>query len=90
MVPAAGRAEVMEELHTGHPGISRMKSLARSFVWWPGIDSDLEGKVKSVNHVKQTVKPHQTFHFIDGFGQNALGHDCTLIMLDHSWKKYSL
>ena len=32
VVPAAGRARVMEELHTGHPGISRMKSLTQSFV----------------------------------------------------------
>ena len=28
VVPAVGRARVMEELHSGHPGISRMKSLA--------------------------------------------------------------
>ena len=36
----------MEELHMGHPGVCRMKSLARSIVWWPGIDRDLEEKVK--------------------------------------------
>ena len=46
VVPEAGRKLVMEELHLGHPGVSRMKSLACSVVWWPGIDADLEGKVK--------------------------------------------
>ena len=28
-------------------GVSRMKPLARSVVWWPGLDTELEAKVKS-------------------------------------------
>ena len=47
VIPSAGRQKVLELLHQGHPGITRMKGLARSFVWWPGMDSDLENKVKS-------------------------------------------
>ena len=46
MVPAKAREAVMDMLHEGHPGISRMKSIARGFVWWPGMDSQLEEKVK--------------------------------------------
>ena len=47
VVPPTGREMVMEELHNGHPGIIRMKGIARRLVWWPGIDQDLENKVKS-------------------------------------------
>ena len=47
VVPPPGRERILDELHDGHPGISRMKSLARSFVWWPGLDKSLEQKVKT-------------------------------------------
>ena len=39
------RARVAEELHENHPGICRMKALARSYVWWLHLDAELEQKV---------------------------------------------
>ena len=56
VIPSAGRNRVMDELHEGHPGISRIKGLARSVVWWPGIDADLEKKVKECTSCQDNPK----------------------------------
>ena len=38
IIPAKLRGKVLEELHDSHPGIVRMKSLARSHVWYVARD----------------------------------------------------
>ena len=53
-VPPPGRSRTIEQLHESHPGICRMKSLARSYVWWPGMDWELEAKVRACEVCQQT------------------------------------
>ena len=47
VIPSTGQESVVKLLQEAHPGIVRMKNLARRYVWWPGIDKDLEEKIKS-------------------------------------------
>ena len=36
------RNHILSELHEGHLGIVKMKAIARSFIWWPNIDKEIE------------------------------------------------
>lgn len=46
-VPPQLRKQVLDELHSTHFGITRMKTLARGYVWWQHIDKDIEELVKN-------------------------------------------
>ena len=56
IVPPPGRIDLLNELHDTHPGIVRMKALARSYVWWPGLDKELETLCKQCTHCQSQRK----------------------------------
>ncbi|CAB0041858.1 unnamed protein product [Trichogramma brassicae] len=47
IIPTSMRPTILRELHASHMGIVKIKMFARSYVWWPEIDHDIEFTVKN-------------------------------------------
>ena len=60
IIPPPGREAMLTLLHESHPGISKIKGLARSYIWWPGLDKALEDEVRHCQqcqeHQRQPAK----------------------------------
>ena len=56
IIPIKGRRRALDMLHEAHPGIVRMKSLARGYMWWPGMDSEIESCVKQCTDCQTSRK----------------------------------
>ena len=46
VIPRRLQQLVLDELHQGHTGVVRMKTLARGHVWWPGLDKAIEQQAR--------------------------------------------
>ncbi|XP_043206001.1 uncharacterized protein K02A2.6-like [Amphibalanus amphitrite] len=64
VIPQRLRERVLQELHTGHLGGSKMKQLARRYLWWPGLDADLEAMARGCHSCaeKRGAPPRATLH----------------------------
>ena len=56
VVPNAGSELTLKMIHEAHPGISKMKALARSYIWWPGMDKEIESCVKNCTECQSSRK----------------------------------
>ena len=68
IIPTSLRHKLLEELHQGHVGISRMKALARSYIWWPELDKDIEDLAASCDQCKRValmpeLAPHHPWQY---------------------------
>ena len=73
------QSQLLKELHKEHPGCSQTKSLARSYMWWPGMDRDIENTVKSCMSCQsyKNAPPPAPMH-----GPQNLGNASILILQD--------
>lgn len=46
VIPTKLRQEILQILHSNHLGLTRMKQVARMYVYWPKLNEDLESYVK--------------------------------------------
>jgi len=58
-IPEIIKQKILDELHYNHLGIVKMKSIARGYIWWPGIDKDIENITKNCERCRE-VRPMPT------------------------------
>lgn len=56
VVPKLLQIQVLNKMHESHSGIVAMKSLARTSVWWPNINSEIEKLVNSCKMCQENRK----------------------------------
>lgn len=64
VIPSELRSKILKELHMGHPGVVKMKGLARSYLWWPSLDDDIEALSRNCEGCRHTQAdpPSQVLH----------------------------
>eukprot|EP00117_Sycon_ciliatum_P015218 scpid18577/ scgid6200/ Retrotransposable element Tf2 155 kDa protein type 1 len=56
VIPNSLQHLLLQDLHSEHTGIVRMKRMARQYVWWPGLDSHIENTVKLCRLCQENAK----------------------------------
>ena len=75
VIPKGLQPQVLKSLHANHPGISRMKAIARSHFWWEGLDKEIE-TWENLANLASLTKPTQLWHlYIPGYGQVHHGRE---------------
>ena len=73
IIPPQGRKPLLSELHNTHLGVSKMKALACSYIWWPGMDAEKSNRVLCA---RSPAHPQQPPHCTHGSGLQIHGAAC--------------
>ncbi len=64
LIPKKLQSKILDELHSGHFGICKMKELAQQYCYWRNIDADIEERVKNCTSCQNKLaNPKQVHHF---------------------------
>lgn len=56
VVPESLRSILLNDLHFEHSGIVRMKRMARRYLWWPGLDKDIESMAHKCKQCQENAR----------------------------------
>ncbi|XP_053698840.1 uncharacterized protein K02A2.6-like [Sabethes cyaneus] len=80
-IPPSLRNKVLAELHSTHFGITRLKVLARGYVWWEGIDRNIKDLVRNCSLCQSTHAEPSNQRIVGNLLQNR-SNEYMLTLLD--------
>ncbi|XP_046742894.1 uncharacterized protein LOC124409358 [Diprion similis] len=61
IIPQKFRQQMLEEVHGTHMGITKMKAVARQYMWWPSLDKQIEEYIQNCEPCRLSAKqPEKT------------------------------
>ena len=57
LIPASLRQQVLDQLHSGHLGITKCRARAQHSVWWPGLSTQLADHVANCQSCARDLPP---------------------------------
>lgn len=81
IIPSQVRKALLDELHKGYFGASRMNNRWRIYFWWLGVDRDIENVVSPCSICQEQMPSAPRSECVPGLGLK--NHDLAYIWLLH-------
>lgn len=64
IIPPTLQVRMLKELHSAHAGIIKMKAVARSIMWWPKLDQEIEAAIGKCDSCaeQRSLPPRASLH----------------------------